>query len=284
VAREVIPSVHDASGASEYTAIATSGFGLSEGAAHYRFVWFASIKSWEPYTNNESTLAWSKDGAPFVRGDQAPDVHPPRWPFETHFGASTIWLDREHGYVYFFGVRTYTAGYPVRLARVRATVASVLDHLQYEYWTGTSWQRPDAKDEYALSRLADPAADLVPGSSTQNNRPEISVAFNPYVGRFIMMLQNDATPFMDEAQTNFELWQAKAIQGPWTRASTGDALVLPPHHYGPYMSEQTFGEGGRDVYFALSEWNVDIPVFGQPYVVGLWNMRLERRVKPGCEP
>jgi hypothetical protein len=284
VAREIVPSAHDLSGNGEFTAIGTSGFGLSEGSAHYRFVWFASIKTWDPYVNNESTLAWSQDGAPFVRGDKASDVHPPRWPFDTNFGPAAIWVDREHGYLYFIGVRTYTPASPLRLARVRATVAAVLDHLQYEYWTGAAWQHPDAKDEYALARLADKAADLVPGSTTQNNRPEISVAYNPYVGRFILMLQNDATPFDDEAQSYFELWEARAIEGPWKRASTGDGLVLPPHHYGPYMSEQTFAEGGRDVYFALSEWDLAPLILGQPYVVGLWTMRLERRVKPGCEP
>jgi hypothetical protein len=283
VAREVIHSVHDQSGSTEFTAIGAAGFGLSEGTSHYRFLWFAAIKQWDPFTNNESTLAWSKDGGSFTRGDQAPSAHPPRWPFETYFGPGATWVDREHGYVYFFGVRTYQAGFPVRLARVRATRAAVLDHLQYEYWTGSTWQHPDPKDEYALVRLADPAANLIPGSSTQNNRPEISVAYNPYVGRFIMMLQNDATPFKDEAETELQLWQAEAIEGPWTRVNTGDQLTLPAHHYGPYMSEQTFSEGGRDVSFALSEWNLLPLSLGQPYVVGLWSMRLERGVRAGCE-
>jgi hypothetical protein len=284
VAREVIPSPHDQSGNSEFTAIGTAGFGLSEGDAHYRFLWFAAIKTWEPFTNNESSLAWSKDGGTFVRGDQAADVHAPRWPFESYFGPGATWVDRERGYVYFFGVRTYQAGYPIRLARVRATLASVLDHRQYEYWTGSGFQRPDEGDEYALVRLADRAADLVPGSSTQNNRPELSVAYNPYVGRFIMLIQNDATPFSDEAQTQLQLWEAEQPEGPWRLANTGEHLVLPPHHYGPYTSEQLFSEGGRDVHFALSEWNLLPLILGQPYVVGLWSMKLERRVRAGCAP
>lgn len=284
VAREIVPSPHDQSGNTEFTAIATSGFGLSEGSAHYRVVWFASIKSWDPYVNNEATLAWSKDGGSFTRGDKAPDVHPPRWPYETHFGPAAIWVDREHGYLYFFGVRTYQAGFPIRLARVRATLANVLDHLQYEYWTGHAWQHPDAKDEYALARVADPAADLIPGNAQQNNRPEFSVAYNPYLGRFIMIVHNDATPFNNEAQTYLQLWQAERPEGPWQLVDTGENLVLPPAHYGPYMSEQTQGDGGHEVAFTLSEWNL-LPLFlGQPYAVGLWNMRLERRVKAGCVP
>jgi hypothetical protein len=286
VAREVIHSVHDSTGASEFTAIATAGFGLSDGGAHYRFLWFAAIKQWSPFVNNESTLAWSKDGGTFTRGDQAAatPAHPPRWPFQSFFGPGACWVDREHGYVYFIGVRTYQPGFPLRLARVRATLAAVLDSLQYEYWTGSAWQRPDPNDEYALTRLAAPAADLVPGNATQNSRPEISVAYNPYVGRFLMLLQNDSTPFTDEADTKLQLWQAEAIEGPWQLVDSGDRLVLPPHHYGPYMSEQTFSEGGRDVSFALSEWNLLPLSLGQPYVVGLWNMRLERQLRPGCEP
>ena len=195
-----------------------------------------------------------------------------------------MWVDREHGYVYFFGVRTYRPGQPIRLARVRATVAAVLDHLQYEYWTGSAWQHPDPADEYALVRATDSKFDLIGGSAQQNNRPEFSVAYNPYVGRFTMMLQNDATPVDDESQTYLALWEAEAIEGPWKRVETGDGLVLPSHHYGPYMSEQTLSQGGRDVHFALSDWNLLPLSLGQPYVVALWNMGLERNVRSGCAP
>jgi hypothetical protein len=284
VAVEVVRSPHDQSGNTEFTAIAASGFGLTEGKDAYRLLWFAAIKKWDPFTTNESTLAWSRNLGPFTRGDRSADTHPPRWPFDSHFGPGAIWVDREHGYVYFLGVRTYQPAQPVRLARVRATRASVLDHLQYEYWTGSAWQHPDAKDEYALARSADPAFDLIPGSAKQNTRPELSVAYNPYVGRYTLMLQNDATPFDDEAETYLELWEAEAIEGPWKRADTGDALVLPPHQYGPYLSEQTLSQGGRDVHFALSDWNLQPLTLGQPYVVALWNMTLDRRVRPGCAP
>lgn len=281
-AREVIPSPHDQTGNSEFTAIATAGFGLSEGDAHYRFLWFAAIRHWNPYEHKEGTLAWSLNGAGFVRGDQAKDVHPPRWPFDSYFGPGTIWVDREHGYIYFFGVRTYQPGSPVRLARVRGSAAAVLDHLQYEYWTKQGWRRPDPADEYALARGAEASADLIPGGALQNNRPEFSVSYNPYVGRFLMLLQNDATPFKDEAETQLQLWEAEEIVGPWQRVETADRLTLGPHLYGPYMSEQTFSAGGRDVAFVLTEWNL-LPL-GQPYVVGLWSMQLTRQLRPDCMP
>jgi hypothetical protein len=283
-AREVIPSPHDQSGNTELTAIGTSGFGLSEAGVGYRFLWFAAIKDWDPYTNAVSTLAWSRDGEAFERGDRASGVHPPLWPFESHFGPAAIWVDREQGYVYFVGVKTYTLMQPVRLARVRATVAAVLDHLQYEYWTGSAWQRPDPADEYALARLPDTAADLIPGTAAQSTRPEISVAYNPFVGRFMMMVQNDPEPFKNPANRPFQVWQAQALEGPWTMVSAGSDLTLSSTLYGAYMSEQTFAEGGRKVYFLLSDWNLLPLALGQPYVVGLWSLELERNVKPGCEP
>jgi hypothetical protein len=283
VAREVIPCVHDQSGNSEFTAIGTSGFGLTEAGKRYRFLWFAAIKKWDPFTSNESTLAWSENEGVFARGDQASGLHAPRWPFDSFFGPGAIWVDREHGYLYFYGVRTYQAGSPVRVARVRASLSAVRDHLQYEYWTGSAWQRPDAKDEYALARLADPAANLLPGGATQNTRPELSVAYDPYVDRFIMLAHNDATPFMNEPQNDYQLWEAKKPEGPWKLVDTRDNLTLKANTYGPYTSDHLLADGGRDVYFALSDWDL-VPILGQPYVVGLWSMQLERNLRPGCTP
>ena len=65
---------------------------------------------------------------------------------------------------------------------------------------------------------------------------------------------------------------------------TDDDLILANTLYGPYMSEQTMTDGGRDVYFVLSDWNLLPLAAGQPYVVGLWSMTLERNALPGCEP
>jgi len=38
------------------------------------------------------------------------------------------------------------------------------------------------------------------------------------------------------------------------------------------------------VHFALSDWNLLPLSLGQPYVVALWNMTLERHVRAGCTP
>lgn len=282
-AREVVQCPHDASGG-EFTAIASAGFGLTEGGVSYRFLWFVSVKGWTPsFTWNASSLAWSVNNAAFVRGDRATKSHAPVWPSDSYFGAGAIWVDREHGYVYFFGVRTY-AGSPVRVARVVAALSAVRDHLQYEYWTGRAWQRPDPGDEYALATGAMPAADLLPGSAQQSTRPEFSVAYNAYAGRWLMLVLNDATPLQNQPQTEFQLWQAEKPEGPWARVDTGDKLVLGSGLYGPYTSDLLQTDGGRRVWFTLSDWNVLPAPLGQPYVVGLWSLQLERKLKPGCVP
>lgn len=283
-AREIIPSIHGTLGVEEFTAIATSGVGLTEGDTHYRFLWFASIRNWDPFESIESTLAWSINGGDFVRGDQAPDFHPPRWPHATYFGPGAMWLDREAGMVYFVGVRTYVPESPLRIARVRATASALRDHLQYEYWTGERWQRPNRNDEYALASLEDTRADLMPGSHEQSNRPEYSLAYNAYAGRYVMIIQHDLAPFETESATDFQLWQAKDLTGPWQEVDSGDKLLrMGSDLYGAYMSEHLMRGGGRDMYFLMSEWNL-LPLFlGQPYSVGLWQMGLARHTLHGCQ-
>lgn len=280
VAREVVPCVHDYSGNSELTAIATAGFGLTEGFNQYRFVWYDSIRAWTPgFVANESSLAWSVNNGAYVRGDQQPLFHAPRWPWASKFGPGAIWVDRENGYIYFFGVRTYVAGNPVRLARVRAVSSAVVNHLQYEYWTGTQWQFPNPANEYALANLPSPAPDLISG--TRNPRPELSVAYDSFAGRFIMLIHNDADLYSDPGFNTFELWQASAVTGPWTQV-VGATAKLPSiaNLYGPYMSEHTMRGGGQDIYMSMSEWDVVL----QPYNVGLWKMSLTRATTTGCVP
>lgn len=281
-AREVIPSEHGILGLEEYTAIATTGVGLTEGETSYRFLWFAAIRDWDPFESIESTLAWSIDGGAFVRGDQQPEYHPPRWPHGSYFGPGAMWFDREHGMIYLFGVRTYVPEMPIRLARVRATPDALRDHLQYEYWTGSEWRNPDPADEYALAALDEPAANLIPGSMTQSNRPEISVAYNAFAGRYVMMLQNDLASFRNEEISDFQLWQSESITGPWSKVDIADGLKLPGDLYGPYTSDHLVTAGGEDVYMLLSEWNLGTLLTGQPYSVGLWRMGLKRELIPGC--
>jgi hypothetical protein len=291
-ATSVVPSCHNTFPCGEVTAIATAGFGLREGFNSRGILWFDSITNWLPFTSGVATLAWSTNGSPFARADWTPPPgsNPPLWSDASHFGAGAIWQDRLSGYVYLFGQRPYRANSPIRLARVPAKFASVMDRRQYEYWggPGVGWIR-DTNNPMAPSEgnYFGAAADIIPTSA--NVAPELSVAFDAYANRWIMLLVRDR----GAATTAVELWQASAITGPWTKVTTG-ANNLPnastpggtwsPYHffYGPYTSEHIMRGGGQSVYFQLSEWN-GLPGF-RPYNVGLWTFDVTRSATPGCAP
>ncbi|MET0342544.1 MAG: DUF4185 domain-containing protein [Polyangiales bacterium] len=281
VAMEVIASPHDQK---EISAINVAGFSVREAGHTYRFLWFATIGNWsapesgDRATVGEGTLAWSVDGKlPFVRGDKQTEYDPPRWPGDSSFGAGTVWLDREGGWVYLFGVAPYFKNRPVHLARVRARVASILDRTAYRYWDGSGWSE----------RMEDAAPLIPPGVSA---RPELTVAYSAYAGRWLMLL----TPTLG-SDAQLQLWQSPPLApdapwtpaGRWEKVATADGALpsnaTAPGLYAPYTSDHLLGNGGRDVYFMLSQWERnDLVIFTQPYNVGLWSMSLRRRVRPGC--
>ena len=106
-------------------------------------------------------------------------------------------------------------------------------------------------------------------------RPEFSVAYNAYAGRFFMMFVNANT-------ANIEIWQAPAVTGPW--ALVGAYPPAASGLYGPYASDHLQRNGGQDFYFLLSEWNGLPAPFGEPYNVGLWKGSFTRATIPGCVP
>ena len=290
-AAEVVPSCHNSFPCNEVTAIATAGFGLRDGSNAHRLLWFASISNWSPFTST-ATWAYSTNGGAFARADKNPPAgtNPPVWTDASHFGAGAIWQDRLAGYVYLFGQRPYRNNTPIRLARVPAKLASVMDRTQYEYWggSGVGWKK-DANNPLAPSEGSyfGSAADIIPASA--NAGPEFSVAYDAYANRWIMLLVRDRWT----NTTAVELWQSASVTGPWSKVTTG-SNNLPnastaggqwsPYNffYGPYTSEHIMRNGGQSVYFQLSEWN-GIPSF-RPYNVGLWTFDITRATTPSCAP
>jgi len=293
VAQEVIPSLHD--GNPEVSAIPFAGFAIRENNTYYRFLWFASIATWEEgqHLNNFATLAYSPSAQPsdvgqtWIRGDwYAPTDGPPRWEPDSNFGGGAIWHNRETGWIYFFGVTPYEQS-PIRLAAVRANVASILDATQYWYWGGPTrgWERDANRDLQESKRAFYPdSADIVPASA--NARPEFSVTFDSYVNRWIMLLSTNTVPGQTPVT---QLWQSPApqspdgtvtIEGTWSKV-TQNALPTAatfPGLYGAYTNEHIMGGGGRDVPFVLSQWSF----FTQPYNVALWRASLNRATISGC--
>jgi len=293
-AKEVVPCCHNNPNCNEVSAIPTAGFGIKDGANNYKVLWFDGIASWFPFTSRVASLAWSVNDGPWSRADQAFPFTGPRWEDNTHFGAGAIYHDKFGGsdmlggMIYFFGQQPYRFNAPIRLARVKADFASIMDRTKYQYWNGTAW---DSNPFFPLAPAQvgyyPSTADVIPASA--NAGPEFSVAFNGYTNRYMMLLV--ANRWTNNAAV--QLWESKNLTGPWSKITSG-AGNLPnantpggqwsPYNffYGPYTNQQLNRAGGQNVYFQMSEWN-GIPGF-RPYNTGLWTFNVSRKQTTNCVP
>jgi hypothetical protein len=281
----------------EFTAIPVSGVGVTQShgllpgdnSFHtYRIAWFVSIHQWafpligSTFQANYSTLAYSTDNGPWTRGNAAPaGVNPPVWPANSNFGPGAIWFDRYNRYVYFFGIKADNGA--IRLARVRSAASSILNKTQYEYWSGSSWvQDSDGNYSEAIPAPAGAfgtAANIIPASATQVNYSEISVAFDSYANKFILMLQNIAPAGGTTSQ--IEVWTSSAITGSWSKLNANAQLprttVAAGAVYAPMTSDQLLVGAGQDVYYMLSQWDC-------VYNTGLWHFTVNRTTTGACFP
>jgi hypothetical protein len=242
----------------EFTAIPLAGFGLTAADGHrYRFLWFVSVHKWfdvviPDFQANYSSLAYSVDES----ADWTRIASPPSPP-DASFGPGAIWFDRYHRYLYFFGITPDHGS--VRLARVRSAYAEVIDPEQYSYWNGSGWTARDVSK----------AVDLIPSTDQHSPRSEMSVAYNPAAGVYMMMLVNWYPAPIVPVANQVELWQAPAVTGPWKKVDAdaqlpnGSAVLT----YGPMMSEHLLIDGGLEVPVLLSQM---YPV----YNVHLWSYRV----------
>lgn len=142
----------------------------------------------------------------------------PLWgPGAPAYGSSVLAHD---GWLY-----CYAGGTPTRLARVRADRPDEAG--AYAYWTGSAWSA-DAQ-----------AAAALPGSG-----PELSVRWNAYLGRFLMVY---LPPFAKAAVARL----APAPEGPWGEPiplfdcqPSDDAAAM---FYGAKQHAELDHDGGRQI-------------------------------------
>ncbi len=258
----------------------------------HRFLWFTSIHVWNDWghTTYHSSLAHSIDGDDWLRAErQYPDTAP-KWSENSHFYTGAIWYDRVEGEIYFFGNRSpkdlfeFMTGFPVRVAKVEAKPSAILDKTQYHYWNGFSWVQDTDGDLTESEPFGDdsfgPQADLIPASA--HFRRDFSVIFNSYANRFMMLAP-------DYLEGEIELWQAEEVTGPWTQVAGGSRLPqagdAPGALYSPFMGEALMVDGGREVYFIVSQF---APVLYYPgceaYNIGLWKFTVNRDTTSWCNP
>jgi hypothetical protein len=117
----------------------------------------------------------------------------------------------------------------------------LLDMSAYTYWDGAEWVS-------ALEAAAEIASAPV---------GELSVAWNGYLGRWIMT-------YLNEFQRAIVIREAPDLTGPWSEpleVVSGDEY---PSLYGAYL--HPWGSDGEVIYFNMSQWG--------PYNVRLMRARL----------
>ncbi len=235
-ARALIEGRHDPNdGSGEVTKIPTAGWSIQG----RQFLWFMSVKQWKKpgrWEVNYSEIAYSDDdGNRWSRSGT-------RWPGNSNF--IQVAVAEQSGYVYFWGVPAGRFG-GVKLARVLPP--DVLNKAAYRYYTGTGWSASETEGVLVV----DPPVG------------ELSVSWNPYLQRWIMMYLNEST-------ARIELREAREPEGPWSApweiASARDYPAL----YGAFMHGKFVENNGETVYFLMSR-------FG-PYNVFLMQVKFRRNV------
>jgi len=228
--RQVIASLGLA--AQEVTVIPTAG--ISVGSTQY--VNFMSVAQWGApgqWSTNFSAVAVSTDNGETWTVPR--ESIRPAW-FNSVPGVPFIWgyqnfqmgaYLRHNGYVYAYGTGAGRGGMPF-LARVPEH--SVANLAAYEYHTPFGWLR-------GLPFLA---IQVVWAPSS-----ELSVAWNDYLQKFVMLYTNTASSVV--------MRTADKPEGPWSAAKTiVTSTQVPGGIYAPYIHPWS---KGRDLYFTLSLWS-----------------------------
>lgn len=207
----------------DYTDIPT--YGVSVNGRIY--VYFMSIRTWNPWISNFAALAYSDDdGKTFTRIDNF-------FPGNSNF--IQVALVKKDGYLYLFGIPTARAG-GVKLARVPED--KILDKSAYKFFKhGGSWV--DSEFDASI---------IVPGQVG-----ELAVQWNPFLKSWLMTYLNEGSRWL-EARTSPEL------EGPWSRA---EYLAASPElspvggwgYYAPFIHPTYTENNGETVYFLVSLWS-----------------------------
>ncbi len=219
-AAALIEGDHDPNnGLGEVTKIPTAGW--SSDGRHY--MWFMSVKRWgaagQWYTNFAEIAYSENNGNDWIRsGVQKPG--------ESNF--IQVAFAEYDGYLYIWGIPAGRLG-GVKLARVPPS--DILDESAYSYYDGTEW----------LSEEADGVIIVDPPVG------ELSVLWNSFLQRWIMMYLNEST-------ASIEVRQAEYPQGPWSQPTQVVSAVEYPALYGAYMHESYIENEGETVYFLMSQF------------------------------
>ncbi len=198
-----------------------------------------SVKQWGPpgqWEANYAEIAYSDDNGNtwFRSGTQRPG--------NSNF--IQVAVAEQSGYLLFWGIPAGRFG-GVKIARVLPS--DVLDKTAYQYYTGTGW----STNEEDGVLIVEPVVG------------ELSVLWNPYLQRWIMMYLNESTACI-------EVRGADQPHGPWGGPIKVACANDYPALYGAFMHDKYIENDGETVYFLMSQ-------FG-PYNVFLMEVVFRRNV------
>ncbi|GAA3084770.1 hypothetical protein GCM10010530_08330 [Kribbella aluminosa] len=209
----------------EMTIIPTYGF-AANGAMYLAYM---SVRHWgDPgeWETNYAGLAKSTD-----HGQNWTTLDSPRWDGNSNFVQVSV--TNVDGTLYFWGV---THGRFGGVALMRVAEADVEHQNAYEYFTGVRDSKPTwGKDPAAAAQIVDGTVG------------ELSVMWSEYLDRWIMTA-TDGSGAGSTIREGISPW------GPW-----GDPKPLVtqeelPGVYSPYLHPRYVANGGRTIYFSISQW------------------------------
>ena len=222
-AKELIPAKQV--DGDEMTIIPTYGFA----AGGAMFLAFMSVRHWGApgeWVANHAGLAKSTDG-----GQTWTPLAAPRWPGDSGFvQVSVTGID---GDLWFWGVTHGRFG-GVKLMKVPER--DVESQAAYRYFAGVNGTEP------TWSHDVSNAVTIVEGTVG-----ELSVVWNDYLERWLMTST-------DGGAASAVIREGIAPWGPWsppiTMLTQSDLTGL----YAPYLHPRYVADGGRTVYFTISQW------------------------------
>ena len=141
---------------------------------------------------------------------------------------------------------------PLYVSRVPQN--AVLDQTQYQYWNGSSWVVNKPSAAVPILPGTTPAKQTgflgflqslfggSKGSTTYPTVGEMSVQYNTYLNKYVIMYADN---------NNVVMRTADNPQGPWSAPTTLVTSAKYPGLYAPMTDPWT---NGKDIYWNMSQW------------------------------